>query len=568
MTEKLGAPFATPMGSKKVQDSKLYPFAHSAEGSSMAYDSRLHPAPGEAPSINTDAIKAALAFKGEPELAKISLALVDMVEKLPPDYRAFVIKCMREGRLDAVAREAKKKDDDPDIQKLLESMSVVPPERQREMAATLQDFHDRDMQLVRGLAGTSPFPAEAERDAANEMERVLHGLPQELQMRVINEMSHGALTRDSLRGHIPDEGTGNESDDRRLIVLTGLRPDQQMRVAQAYKGTGHIPPTLLEMARDRLKDMDRRVEKIIPAGEDMERELADINLEKRRLHRRLDDIDVEEMNDKGRRAVLEMHNNPVLQKLTESGLHKLMDAASAGHVSVPHYGGDIPTKMRAVIAELPNYSPQVFVVQHNWGAAFSKADDFKGGEWLLPYRDCVFEFRITGRRVVVVCGGDENAALVSTAFFVDSGAGWLLTCMYDVTPNGDWVPVPEIVALGDDTIKITQPVMELCRAQIRAISISLEAEVATTEVIRAPHKLNQKRERAGKVAIYDYHVVDLSRRKRYETLPRATGEDDIHHRRAHWVRGHWRHYEKSKSWIKWHLRGDLDLGFVDKEYRL
>lgn len=36
----------------------------------------------------------------------------------------------------------------------------------------------------------------------------------------------------------------------------------------------------------------------------------------------------------------------------------------------------------------------------------------------------------------------------------------------------------------------------------------------------------------------------------------------------HFVRGHWRHYEVSKTWIRWHLRGDPDLGFIDKEYRL
>jgi hypothetical protein len=34
------------------------------------------------------------------------------------------------------------------------------------------------------------------------------------------------------------------------------------------------------------------------------------------------------------------------------------------------------------------------------------------------------------------------------------------------------------------------------------------------------------------------------------------------------TRGHWRHYERHKTWIKWTLVGDPDLGFVDKHYRL
>jgi len=31
---------------------------------------------------------------------------------------------------------------------------------------------------------------------------------------------------------------------------------------------------------------------------------------------------------------------------------------------------------------------------------------------------------------------------------------------------------------------------------------------------------------------------------------------------------HWRHFENHKTWIKWHLRGDPCLGFIDKHYRL
>jgi hypothetical protein len=30
----------------------------------------------------------------------------------------------------------------------------------------------------------------------------------------------------------------------------------------------------------------------------------------------------------------------------------------------------------------------------------------------------------------------------------------------------------------------------------------------------------------------------------------------------------WRHFVSHKTWIKWTLVGDPDLGFIDKEYRL
>ena len=39
-------------------------------------------------------------------------------------------------------------------------------------------------------------------------------------------------------------------------------------------------------------------------------------------------------------------------------------------------------------------------------------------------------------------------------------------------------------------------------------------------------------------------------------------------KRLHFVRGHWRRYEEHKTWIRWRLRGDPDLGFIDKSYRI
>jgi hypothetical protein len=38
--------------------------------------------------------------------------------------------------------------------------------------------------------------------------------------------------------------------------------------------------------------------------------------------------------------------------------------------------------------------------------------------------------------------------------------------------------------------------------------------------------------------------------------------------RLHFRRRHWRHFVNHKTWIKWTLVGDPDLGFIDKDYRL
>lgn len=105
-------------------------------------------------------------------------------------------------------------------------------------------------------------------------------------------------------------------------------------------------------------------------------------------------------------------------------------------------------------------------------------------------------------------------------------------------------------------------------AAIRAICVALEAEVAATEVVRTPHKLNHARERRGRQPIFSYHTVNLARRSRVERLPADADHEPAWRVRLHFRRGHWRHFENHKTWIKWMLVGDPDLGFVDKHYKL
>lgn len=65
--------------------------------------------------------------------------------------------------------------------------------------------------------------------------------------------------------------------------------------------------------------------------------------------------------------------------------------------------------------------------------------------------------------------------------------------------------------------------------------------------------------------LYEYRVVRLNRKPRTQSLP-ATA---LHApKRLHFRRGHWRHYEGFKTWVRWCLVGNPDLGFIDKEYRI
>lgn len=200
---------------------------------------------------------------------------------------------------------------------------------------------------------------------------------------------------------------------------------------------------------------------------------------------------------------------------------------------------------------------EVFIIEHDWSSAFSSAENFEAEQFRLPFDFCAFEAKISGRHVIGIAVQDDEDVILQLIIGADSG--WIFGEHFrfaDLPSIKRWHGNSEVARLGSRMA-----------AQIKAISVSLDAEIAETEVVRAPHQLNKAREKRGVMPLYDYHVISLQRRTRHAPLAGEQGETG-RHVRLHFVRGHWRHYEKFKSWIKWHLRGDPDLGFIDKHYRL
>lgn len=224
---------------------------------------------------------------------------------------------------------------------------------------------------------------------------------------------------------------------------------------------------------------------------------------------------------------------PALEQNDCSRLHRLREAAAAGKLMNPEGGTE---------QEDPgwlNADFKTFVVRHDWGNALEHAEGIDDS-WRLPYEVCTFEFRVTGRNcIVAVAQRDES---LKSTMFIEFGEYWL-------NPSN------------------CTPAFEMMWSQVRAICIALDAEVAVTEVIRAPAKLNEKRAKAGKPPLPDYRVVDLARRHRIAN-PAASAPGTGTKKRLHFRRGHWRHYETSRTWIKWQLVGSPDLGFINKHYRL
>lgn len=207
----------------------------------------------------------------------------------------------------------------------------------------------------------------------------------------------------------------------------------------------------------------------------------------------------------------------------------------------------LDSAMTALVGEMTmTIGAHIFVIEHDWASAFANADGFDDGEIVLPYDKCVFEFRINGLRTCVLQWKDRGQDFGKCVFF-ELKTMWLL-----MRP--------------DCNVQMYFNVRQFIDRQLRAVTIVLDAEVAATEIVRAPERLNRARKKAGKSLLGDYHIVNLNRHRRLQPFEHELG----HHAspRCHFRRGHWRRYDNFKTWIKWCLVGDPDLGFVDKHYRL
>lgn len=232
----------------------------------------------------------------------------------------------------------------------------------------------------------------------------------------------------------------------------------------------------------------------------------------------------------------------VLERNDTSRFHKLVEAGLSGRV-IAEEGARILTGQPLVDTmsiDLSIYK-NIFVVRHDWASAFKGAEGLSD-DIRMPFDLCVFEFRLAGRTFIITVADDD---------------GQPVAC--DFTEIGDYWYVLDHMFARENRI------YRFLWEQIQAICIALDAEVATTSVVRAPVKLNEKRARTGRAPLRDFHMVDLAKRHR---IANPAGGTNGTKKRLHFRRGHWRHYAESKTWIKWCLVGNPDLGFINKNYAL
>lgn len=213
-----------------------------------------------------------------------------------------------------------------------------------------------------------------------------------------------------------------------------------------------------------------------------------------------------------------------------------------------------------MLPQLETLTP--FVINHNWKAVLEQAGEPDTGEddFKLPADDAtVFEFAMEGMRVLALATDMPEMEDIGLHIWVRLDKQWICLGAEKLRQ-----PLGKGTAEGEETDAFYCEV----RAQIRAACAVMEAEVAETEVVRADYRRNEKRQRQGQHKFFDYHVVNLARRHKLSRAEMPANDEKRQSPRLHFVKAHWRHFDNYKVRIKWHYRGDADLGFIDKEYRL
>lgn len=203
-------------------------------------------------------------------------------------------------------------------------------------------------------------------------------------------------------------------------------------------------------------------------------------------------------------------------------------------------------------------SAQVFVVRESFSKLMEGFDvdgDTDQGV-RMPFDTCLFEFTVEGKRIICLRGhryADDNTFNPDYAQdFIEIDGNWASLSHSGGYDDARMVTLPE-----------TSHIREFLDSEIRALCIFLEAEVAQRKVVRAPLRINENRRRLGKSTVADYFVIDLSKRARVVNPIVSASCREV---RRHLRRGHWRHFQNHRTWIKWCVVRSDRAEFVEHHY--
>lgn len=239
---------------------------------------------------------------------------------------------------------------------------------------------------------------------------------------------------------------------------------------------------------------------------------------------------------------------PLNESNKHSKLNSLIDRVSALRVritSVNEYTMEPVTEIYADSKILQKSS--IFLVQHSWDEMLNGIEP-TDDEVRMPFEFCAFEFSFSDAYFIYAV--QEGTHML----FSNIGNGWGANYLGHIANKNSMKVFRESKTTG----------IWKMWSNIKCMLVALDAEVAEVKVVRESFT-RKNRIKKGQAKLKDHHVVKLTNRHR---ISNPVGEHSGRHHRQHFRRGHWRHYENHKTWVKWCLAGDPSLGFVDKHYEV
>lgn len=171
-----------------------------------------------------------------------------------------------------------------------------------------------------------------------------------------------------------------------------------------------------------------------------------------------------------------------MRKPSASIAHKAMTALEIAPTERV-YLGTTPVEQRDV-APTQMHS---LTIEHDWAAVIG--DQEKGAEWKLPYSEQCFEFDICGWHTLAFAAQNEEGKTLKLVWRVPGMKGGWVADEADLELLDDgwrvlYLPPGAKMLPGLDTM------ISFVHAQIRAICIMLDAQVAEVQPTRAPYKTN------------------------------------------------------------------------------
>lgn len=244
-------------------------------------------------------------------------------------------------------------------------------------------------------------------------------------------------------------------------------------------------------------------------------------------------------------------DSDVIGSVRHSKSHILLDTI------INHYNKDQPLQLNLARAIQNGF---IFLNGHCWLEVFGHkavmefaVPDGVTTNYKIPYDVVVFEMMLNGRHAILIVEGDEDCGAKSATSWVE-------------TPNLSvpFIPI-SLLGAGPREKEILNRADTIIQASFAAAMLALETGVAEEETHPAPAFINKRRVKKGKRPLPAFKFLRVPAR-RCNSHPSHEYKGIV---RLHWRHGHWRQVAEDKRvWVKSHLVGNPDLGFVDKHYRV